>query len=180
MTSINFEALRYPIGRYQKLSTISAEILHTYHADISTFPDRLKKEIEGLNDEQLDTPYRPEGWTLRQVVHHCADSHMNAFIRFKLALTEDHPTIRPYKEDRWAEGADVKNLSLKPSLSILEGLHERWSHLLASLTQTEWARTFYHPESDINYRLDEAMGLYAWHCNHHLAHITGLKQRRNW
>ena len=151
--------------------SITKEIISHWIDDIASFPERLRIAVSELSDEQLEHTYRPGGWTIRQVIHHCADSHMNSFIRFKLALTEDQPTIKPYYEDRWAELQDTKNMTVQSSLKILEGLHLRWTHLLRALTQTDYARTFYHPENKKTIRLDENIGIYAWHCNHHLAHI---------
>jgi len=172
--------LKYPIGTYQKPTAFSKPVLESSIQDIESFPRRLKDAVATLSDAQLDTPYREGGWTLRQVVHHCADSHMNSLIRFKLALTENVPTIKPYFEDRWAELADTKAFPIASSLLLLEGLHARWAHLLRSLSETDLQREFLHPEHVRTLRLDETIGLYAWHCNHHLAHITGLKSRRGW
>ncbi|MEZ4689150.1 MAG: putative metal-dependent hydrolase [Ignavibacteria bacterium] len=168
------------MGKFKKPGKISKEMLTQFINDISTFPDRLKREVVHLTDEQLDTPYRPEGWTIRQVVNHCADSHSNSLTRFKLALTEDNPVIRPYFEDRWAELADSKSNPIGPALKMLEGIHERWSILLRSLTVEQLSRTFIHPESGKKIRLDENIGIYAWHCNHHLRHITALKEQMGW
>ncbi len=176
---MNIDNLKYPIGKFKKTSTITQTLLSEWITHIETFPNRLKHEVTHLTDEQLDTPYRPEGWTIRQVVHHCADSHMNAFIRFKLALTEEQPTVKPYLEARWAELKDSK-LPIEPSLQILTGLHARWTTLLRSLTDTDLAKTFIHPEHNKIFRLDEIIALYAWHSNHHLAHITTLKERNRW
>lgn len=133
-----------------------------------------------LSDAQLDTPYRPEGWTIRQVVHHCADSHMNAIIRLKLALTEEKPVIKPYFEDRWAELVDGKSLPIEPSLKILEGVHKRWVLLLENLTASQFQRTFVHPELGTEFSLAVATANYAWHCEHHLAHITNVQTRNGW
>jgi len=177
---MNIEKLRFPIGKYQKPAQITPEILATYITDIESFPSRLKSEVEHLSNTQLDTRYRPEGWTIRQVVHHCADSHANALIRFKLAMTEDTPTIRPYYEDRWAELADSKTMPVEPSLQLLEGLHIRWTVILKSLNEKDLQKTFIHPEHGKSFKLDENTGIYAWHCNHHLAHITTLKERKGW
>lgn len=171
---------KYPIGKFQKSDTLTKDILNKFIDDIEIFPKKLKKEVENLSDEKLDTPYRPEGWTIRQVVNHCADSHMNSLIRFKLALTEDRPIIKPYYEERWAELADSKNMPIEPALKMLEGIHERWTVLLRSLTETELSRTFIHPEHGKEFRLDENIEVYAWHCNHHLAHITTLKTNKGW
>jgi hypothetical protein len=177
---MDIEKLKFPIGKFDKPITITRDILNKWISDISTFHNRLSNEVSSLNDEQLDTFYRPEGWTIRQVIHHCADSHMNSLIRFKLALTEDQPTIKPYYEDRWAELIDTKSMPVLPSLKIIEGIHERWVMLLNNLTDEQYGRTFIHPEHGKTFRIDENIGLYAWHCNHHLAHITETKKRNNW
>jgi hypothetical protein len=177
---MTLEELKYPIGKFKKPNEITDEVLRISISDISTFPERLKNEVVKLTDSQLDTRYRPEGWTIRQVVNHCADSHMNGFIRLKLALTEENPTIKPYYEARLAELSDSKTMPIAPSLKILEGLHERWTVLLNDLTKEQMKRTFLHPEHDREIRLDEAICSYAWHCNHHLAHITTLKRNKGW
>lgn len=177
---MSIDKLKYPIGKFEKPENITEEILDKYIGDIESLPKRLKEEVDGLSNDQLDTPYRLGGWTIRQVVNHCADSHMNSLIRFKLTLTEDKPVIKPYFEDRWAELADSKNMPIEPAIKMIEGLHERWVILLKSLTQEELGRTYIHPEQGRKIRLDVTIGLYAWHCNHHLAHITGLKKSKNW
>ena len=177
---MTLEQLKYPIGKFEAPATITKEILSQWIAAISSFPTRLKNEVNHLTDEQLDTQYRPEGWTVKQVIHHCADSHMNSLTRFKLALTEDQPTIKPYYEERWAELLDSKNMPIAPSLKMLEGIHERWTVLLNHLTEEQNARIFIHPEHGKTFRIDENIGVYAWHCNHHLAHITETKKRNNW
>lgn len=174
------EALKFPIGKYIKPNTLTANITQAYISEIESFPKRLRAEVSHLKEEQLDTPYRPEGWTIRQVVHHCADSHMNSLIRFKLALTEEAPTIKPYYEERWAALADSKTMPIAPSLELLEGLHQRWTVLLKNLNETDLAKTFIHPEHGKSFRIDENIGVYAWHGNHHLAHITSLKSRMHW
>jgi hypothetical protein len=171
------EALKYHIGKFERPPVISEGILAEWIADISSFPARLKDEVGHLTDEQLDTPYRPGGWTIRQVVHHCADSHMNSFTRLKLALTEDQPTINPYFEDRWAELGDARKMPVGPALKMIEGIHERWVFLLNSLSEAQLARMFIHPEHGETFRVDENTGAYAWHCNHHLAHIRAAKRR---
>lgn len=176
MTDIS---LSYPIGKFSAPKSYSPQIISEYIQQIESLPQRLNIVVEGLTDQQLDTPYRPEGWTVRQVVHHLADSHMNAFIRIKLALTEDTPTIKAYEEQLWAELPDTKNVPIQYSLAILKGLHNRWTALLKSLTPEQLKRTFLHPVSGINH-LEKAIGLYAWHGNHHLAHITTLKTRNKW
>jgi hypothetical protein len=177
---MNLEEMKYPIGRFKMPSLAKPETLDKYIADIESFPNRLKAEVEILADEQLDTPYRPDGWTIRQVVNHCADSHMNGLARLKLALTEDKPTIKPYFENRWAELADSKTMPIEAALLMLDGLHKRWAILLRSLTENDLKRIYIHPEHGKEFRLEESIGLYAWHCNHHLAHITELKKRMSW
>ena len=174
------EKLKYPIGEFIAPEKISKEMLADFLLTIGSFPIKLKSEVENLTQTQLDTPYRPEGWTIRQVVNHCADSHMNSLIRFKLALTESNPTIKPYMEERWAELADSKTMPIEPALKILDGLHERWLVLLNSLTEKDYHKTFVHPQSGKQFKLDENLGLYAWHCKHHLAHITVLKAKMGW
>ncbi|MGN2375634.1 YfiT family bacillithiol transferase [Sphingobacterium spiritivorum] len=173
-------AQKYPIGQFVKPTEITQPLLTEWITIISALPQDLRKEIETLSDQQLDTPYRDGGWTVRQVVHHYADSHMNAFCRFKLALTEDNPVIKPYFEERWAEHPDGKTISVDSSLAILQGLHQRWTVLLESLRETDLQRTFLHPEHGREISLEEAIGMYAWHCRHHLAHITTLKKAKGW
>jgi hypothetical protein len=177
---MTFEQLKYPIGKFEKPEIITKDILAKWVLEISTFPKRLIDEVNLLTNEQLDTQYRPDGWTIRQVVHHCADSHMNSLTRLKLTLTENQPTIKPYYEDRWAELFDTKNMPIEPSLKILEGIHERWTVLLNNLTTEQYERIFIHPEHRKKFRVDENIGVYAWHCNHHLAHIAETKKRNNW
>ncbi len=177
---MDIEKFKFPIGRFNKPFNIEPEQLKKYISEIANFPDRLRKAVEGLTDTQLDTAYRPGGWTIRQVVNHCADSHMNSMIRFKLALTEANPVIKPYFEERWAELADSKNMPVLPALNMLEGIHQRWTVLLNSLKDDEWQKTFIHPEHGKEFRLDENTAIYAWHCNHHLAHITTLKKTNGW
>ena len=180
MTEGELEKLKFPIGKFQKPEVLSKALLDTYINDLESFPSRLKEAVLKLNDSQLNSPYRPDGWTIRQVVHHCADSHMNSIIRFKLALTEDQPTIKPYYEERWAELSDSKSMPIEASLLLLDGLHKRWAILLRSLSENDLQKTFIHPEHGKVFRLDENIGVYAWHCNHHLAHITSLISSKNW
>jgi len=180
MTEQQLEQLRYPIGKFNAPESYSAESLLKYISVIENFPAALKPEVINLTDQQLNTPYRPDGWTIRQVVHHCADSHMNAIIRVKLALTEDTPTVRPYFEDRFAELADTKSLPVDSSLQILEGVHLRWNALLRAMKPEDFLRGFIHPEKNRELKLNEVTAMYAWHCQHHLAHITHLKQRSGW
>jgi DinB superfamily len=170
--------LRYPIGKFQRVETLTPDQRREFIDAIAETPARLNAAVSGLNAEQLDTPYRPGGWTVRQVAHHLPDSHMNAFTRFKLALTEDVPTIKPYDEARWAELADAKG-PIEPSLALLENLHKRWVVLLRSLGATEWARKFRHPELGL-LTLDQTLAIYGWHGRHHVAHITGLRERNGW
>ncbi|WP_404303598.1 YfiT family bacillithiol transferase [Paenibacillus sp. DP01] len=172
--------LRYPIGPFVVPDTITEEQLITWIDDIAELPGQLRQAVEGLNEQQLNTPYREGGWTIRQVVHHLADSHMNSYIRFKLALTEDTPTIKPYDEGRWAEIPDARELPLEPSLQLLEGLHARWVTMLRSLGEDQLHRTFIHPESGQTIHLERNIGIYAWHGKHHIAHITSLKERNAW
>ncbi len=174
------EDLKYPIGKFKMPSQITNADKKAYISSIANFPKHLQKEIATLKDTQIDTPYRLEGWTIRQLVNHCADSHMNALIRYKLALTEDTPTIKPYKEAKWAELADSIHIPITPALQMLEGIHERWEYLLKSLNDKDFKRTYLHPEHNKVFTLDETTALYAWHCNHHLAHITSLKKTNGW
>jgi hypothetical protein len=174
------DTLKFPIGKFNKPVVILEENITHWIEQIETFPQRLKAEVKDLSKEQLDTVYRPDGWTIRQVVHHCADSHMNSYTRFKLALTEDKPIIKPYYEERWAELADARSGPIDFSLQLLEGLHARWTIVLKSLTKEDLKRSFIHPEHGKELFLSENIGVYAWHCNHHLAHITELKKRNGW
>lgn len=168
----DLEQLRFPIGKFEKPAVISRENLAEWVTDIEAFPWRLNAMIEPLDQASLNWQYRKEGWTIQQVVHHCADSHMNALIRFKLALTEDMPTIKPYLQDRWAEMSDVKEGPISPSIKIIEGVHERLGLLLRSLIEEDMPKKFFHPEYDKQYTIAENIGSYAWHSNHHLAHIA--------
>ncbi len=177
---MTIEQLKYPVGKFERPEIITKDHIRTWILEISDFPGKLKMEVDHLTYEQLDTPYRPEGWTVRQVVHHCADSHMNSFIRFKLTLTEDKPTIKTYREDRWAELFDGKDMPVEHSLMLLKGLHARWVELLKSLTDDDLQRKLIHPDQGEEIPISRLIGLYAWHCRHHLAHITELKKRKNW
>lgn len=171
---------QYPIGKFEKPSTITSGILSEWISFLESFPSLLTQEVSHLSDQQLDTPYRDGGWTIRQVIHHCADSHMNAFCRIKLAITEDNPVIKPYYEDRWAELTDSKTLPIETSLNILKGLHQRWVVLLKSLNNELLERNFIHPEHQKTFSIAETIGTYAWHSEHHLAHITELKRSKGW
>ncbi len=170
--------LRYPAGRFQAPAAITADDHERYIAEIEDLVEGLRSAIAGFDDSQLDTPYRDGGWTVRQVIHHLADSHMNSFVRFKLALTEDSPVIKPYDEAAWAELADSKQ-PVELSLLLLDGLHRRWVALLRSMSASDYERAFAHPERGLM-RLDVNLALYAWHCRHHTAHITSLRSRMGW
>lgn len=171
--------LRYPVGKWERPHTLTDEQRLAFINQIAEAPAKMRAAVAGLNDQQLDTPYRPGGWTVRQTVHHVPDSHMNAFMRFKLALTEDIPTIKPYLEARWAELPDAK-APIGPSLDLLEALHERWIALLGSFKPADWQRQFMHPEHGKTISLDQTLSLYAWHGRHHVAHITALRERNSW
>jgi hypothetical protein len=171
--------LRYPIGKFHYEGSPSGEQKQKYLDDIEQTPANLRAALEGLSDAQLNTPYRPEGWTVRQVAHHVPDSHLNAYVRFKLALTEDDPTIKPYAEDRWAQLADTPSTPIEVSLTLLDALHVRWMKLLRSLQPEDWKRTFRHPELG-RVPLEKNLALYAWHGRHHVAHVTSLRERNGW
>jgi len=165
------EKLKYPIGQFNKPEQIDADLIERWVNDIQLFPQRLQALVEPLSIAQLNWQYRPEGWKIKQLVHHCADSHLNSIIRFKLALTEDSPTIRPYYEDRWANLADSLDDDITDSLSFIQALHKKWVSLLKNLTPEDLQKEFIHPEHNKRFSLAETVGTYAWHCNHHLAHI---------
>jgi hypothetical protein len=165
------DLLKYPVGTFKVQGEFTDNQLRSFIQDIKDFPNLVKIEIQKLSLEGLETPYRPGGWTIRQVIHHCADSHMNSFMRFKLALTEDNPTIKSYHEDLWAMGSDYVEVPVEASLSILEGLHTRWVKLLESMKPNDFKKTFYHPEMKKEVALDRNLALYSWHCKHHLGHI---------
>ncbi|HEX3234972.1 MAG TPA: putative metal-dependent hydrolase [Gemmatimonadales bacterium] len=171
--------LRYPIGRF-KFETLTERGRAECVARIAGAPGRMRAAVVGLSDDQLDTPYRPGGWTVRQVVHHVPDSHLNAYTRMRLALTEPAPTIKPYEEARWAELPDARTAPIEISLALLEALHARWHLLLRQLTPTDGARTFRHPEHGRDFTVDEVIAMYAWHGEHHAAHITSLRGRMGW
>jgi uncharacterized damage-inducible protein DinB len=171
--------LRFPVGRLQRPESLSdtqrAEMTET----IAALPARLRAALEGLGEEQLQTPYRPEGWTVRQVVHHLADSHLNAYVRLKLGLTEENPTIKPYEEALWAELPDTAATPVETSLTLLDALHQRWTTLLRAMQPADFSRTVNHPENG-RMTLDGLLATYDWHSRHHLAHITSLRQRMGW
>lgn len=170
--------LRYPIGKLARRSSLSSTDRRAAIDAIAAAPAQLRTAVRGLSDPQLDTSYRPGGWTVRQLVHHVADSHMNAFIRFRLALTEDHPTVKPYDEAEWAKLADA-TMPIDVSLDLLERLHQRMVHLLRSLDDKDFQRTINHPENG-SMTLDALLDTYAWHGRHHIAHVTSLRERSKW
>ena len=171
--------LRYPVGPFKFEGTLSPEQRLTLIDQIAATPDKMRAAVAGLSEEQLDTPYRPEGWTVRQVVHHVPDSHLNSYVRFKLALTEEHPTIRAYDENLWANTDDALTAPVEISLDLLEALHRRWVLFLRSFEDKDFSRTFHHPELG-SVSVDKNVALYAWHGRHHVAHITSLRERMGW
>ena len=172
--------LRYPVGKFAPPAAPSSPgEREAFIAEIDEAPSRLRAAVAGLSEAQLDTPYRDGGWTVRQVVHHLPDSHLNSYVRFRLALTEDNPTIRGYMEERWAELADARSGPVDLSLALLEMLHRRWTLLLRSLGEEQWRRTFLHPDLG-KVTLDRNLALYAWHGRHHVAHVTALRERMGW
>ncbi len=171
MTTEELYKLRFPIGEFESPAVISDHLIKNWIHDIEKFPEAVASVTDNLDVDQLQWKYRPDGWNIKQVVHHCADSHMNSIIRFKLALTEDAPTIRPYFEDRWAKLSDNTDDNLNDTLLLLRGLHANLGKLLRQLNEDDLKKTFIHPEHGKQFRLDETIGTYAWHSNHHLAHI---------
>ena len=171
--------VRYPIGKFSWSGTQTDEERNRCITEIAATPSRMRKAVAGLSATQLDTPYRDGGWTVRQVVHHLPDSHMNSYIRFKFALTEHEPTIKPYDEAQWAELTDARIAPIDPSLNLLEGLHDRWTLFLRSLSTEDVKRRFHHPELGV-VTIDQYIALYAWHGAHHAAHITSLRERNGW
>jgi hypothetical protein len=171
---------RYPVGKFTFSGSPDESQRNAFIAEIERAPSALREAVTGLSVQQVETPYRDGGWTVRQVVHHVPESHMNAYIRFKLALTEDEPTIKPYMEDRWAKLADVPVTPLETSLALLDSLHDRWVCLLRLVKPDEWKRTFRHPEMGESLPLEKSLALYAWHGRHHVAHITELRKKMGW
>jgi uncharacterized damage-inducible protein DinB len=170
---------RYPIGKFNGQPPTNDLEREQFLRDIDETPANMRAAVKGLSEQQLDTPYREGGWSVRQVVHHVPDSHLNSYIRFKWALTEDEPTIKPYAEDRWARLADSKVTPIEVSLTLLDSLHRRWSDLLHSLRGEDWKRKLRHPEAGV-LTLDKMLALYAWHGRHHVAHITSLREKMGW
>ncbi len=171
--------IRYPIGKHQMVP-FSQEEKEARLADILFLPRMLEYAVLNLNDDQIQTPYREGGWTVNQVIHHVADSHMNAFIRFKLGLTEVNPTIKPYIQSAWGDTADVTAVPVNLSITLLHSLHHRWYELLKTITDEQWERTIYHPEQERKITLWELLLIYAWHGKHHAAHVTNLREQMGW
>ena len=170
--------LRFPIGKFDTAREITPEIRREFIRTIKNLPEKIANAVSNLTDEQLDTQYRLEGWTVRQTVHHVADSHLNSYCRFKLALTEDTPTIRPYYEDRWANLSDSR-MPVYVSMKIIEGIHARWSNILEAMSDEDFQRKLNHPETG-EWTLEKFLGQYDWHSRHHTAHITYLRERNGW
>lgn len=177
MENEKLEKLRYPVGRFSAPLEYSQEDMDIWIREINDLPSQCRYELQDFTEEMLGDSYRPDGWTARQVIHHIVDSHVNAYIRFKLALTEDTPTIRPYLEDRWAELNDSKNAPPEISLSLLEALHRRWVLVIKNMNDDEFNRSYFHPESKKEFKLRTALALYAWHGRHHLEHIKIVKRK---
>jgi uncharacterized damage-inducible protein DinB len=173
------DKLRYPIGLFQPRTGLSSLDVGRLIEDLAALPEDVREAVSRLSNEQLNTPYRPQGWTLRQVVHHLPDSHLNSYVRFKLALTEEEPAIKDYDEAAWAELPDGRGEDVAGSLLLLEAVHRRWTSLLRSMRLEDFARTFRHPEAGV-VTLERNLQLYAWHGRHHLAHVTQLRVRNNW
>jgi len=171
--------LRYPLGPFRPPAEFTPPLRGEFMGQIEETPMRLREAVKHLTAEQLQTPYREGGWTLAQVAHHLPDSHMNAYVRCRLAVTEHEPTIKPYDEARWAELTDAASSDIESSIVLLEGLHQRWVSLLRRLTPEQWPLVYVHPERG-RMTLDRTLALYAWHGRHHVAHITGLRQRMGW
>jgi hypothetical protein len=170
---------RYPIGKFQPPAEFTPALRQQFIEQIYEMPLKLRAAVEGLTDKQLDTPYRDGGWTLRQVVHHVADSHMNAYIRFKLSLTEDEPTVKPYNEKAWAGLEDSVKADVDVSITLIRALHQRWAIFLRSFHAEDFTRTYMHPDNGRG-TIDRMLALYAWHGEHHVAHITSLREQQGW
>ena len=171
--------LKYPIGKYEP-QPFSEGLREQWLADIKFLPNAIENAVHNLDEQQLQTPYREGGWTVHQLVHHVADSHVNAYIRFKLGYTEQSPTIKPYEEKEWAKAADVQSLPINVSITLLYVLHQRWYEFLKSFTEEDWNKTLFHPEHKKQFTLWHFLGMYAWHSRHHVAHITALRERMKW
>ncbi|MCB4808696.1 putative metal-dependent hydrolase [Tamlana sp. 62-3] len=176
----DLELLKYPIGKFNCPKEITSSHIESWTLELEQFPNKFENLVKNLSDEQLDTVYRPGGWTVRQVVHHVSDSHHNSYLRFKWALTEDKPLIKAYYEDRWAELFDTKTAPIKMSLNHLNAIHVKLVYLLKGLNMVDLQRSFIHPEDNLEYTLAFNVGKYVWHGNHHFAHIESLLKRENW
>ena len=174
------EHLKYPIGKPNIPTEISSEKINEWIAILEEFPTELETLVKNLSEKQLNTPYRDGGWSVKQVIHHCADSHHNSYTRFKWALTEDKPVIKAYYEDRWAALFDSKSAPISLSLNALKALHAKWVYLLKGLNSTDLNKVFIHPEGNEEVSLKENIGIYAWHCKHHYAHINQLLLKNSW
>jgi hypothetical protein len=177
---MEMEQLKYPIGRFMAPDQITPEDRNGFIHDLEILPQQVNHAVKNLNDDQLDTPYRPEGWTNRQVVHHLPDSHLNSYIRFKWTLTEDQPLIKAYNEKEWALLPDGQQAPISISLTLLESIHTRWVWFLNKIEDDQWKKCFEHPETGKLVPLDVNLSLYSWHGKHHLAHIRALISRKNW
>ncbi|MGO4771682.1 YfiT family bacillithiol transferase [Flavobacterium sp. W22_SRS_FK3] len=180
MEKLDLEKLKYPIGKFETPTIYTSKYLLDKIAEIESFAEKLKKATLHLSDEQLDTSYRPGGWTVRQVIHHCAESHMNCYIRIKWTLTENNPLIKAYNEVLWSDMPDNLKMPIQHTLTLLEGLHFRLGFIMRNLSENDLEKSFFHPENNSEYKLKEIISTYAWHGNHHLAHITTLKKHKNW
>jgi len=179
MSEEDLKKLQYPIGKFSFKEDVTPESRKNFINEIESLPGKLRNAVKGLNDEQLDTPYRHDGWTIRQVVHHIPDSHLNAYVRIKLALTETEPTIKTYDEQEWAKLHDYYQTPIEVSINLLDSLHKRWIILLKSLNEKDFQKKFKHPDWGL-VSVDYAVAQYAWHGNHHVAHITSLRERMGW
>ena len=177
---MDLEKLKYPIGKFDCPSNITSEIQQAWISILEHFPNRFENLVKNLSEKQLSTPYRPDGWTVRQTIHHVYDSHHNAYMRFKWALTEATPTIKVYDEKAWAETPDAKDAPIELSLTAISALHAKWVYLIKGLSQEQLQKEFHHPARNRNYSLAEMVGSYAWHSNHHYAHIETLMKKENW
>lgn len=180
MTTADIESLRYPIGRFVPPVAYSDFLIKDFINDIRHLPSLIELAVQNLDENQLQTPYRPGGWTLQQLVHHIADSHVNAYVRFKLTLTESNPIIKPYQEAQWAELPDTFQTPVNVSLTLLHSLHRRWVNLLDALQPEDWERSYIHPEQHRSFSLKHALAMYAWHGKHHLAQVVRLKEKEGW
>lgn len=178
--SVNMEQLQYPIGKFKHPEKLDSDARSALIKNIEELPQKMADAVKGLNEEQLNTPYRPKGWTVRQVVHHVADSHINSYVRFKWAMTEDEPFIKAYDEKSWAQQPDAMEGNINLSLDLLKSLHARWAYFLNNMTEKDFSRQLQHPEWTRKLSLNMMCALYSWHSLHHTAHITELRKRMKW